>query len=167
MPRAHAVGIQIVSHPHHPRPVLASVHVQRVIFHRLHRFGLSGADGVFHQHIPALVVNVVFLGGVNVFHPALVVHKVRNSADKMPAGVKYLKHRPALAVKCQPVVQLHLACKSRVVARCPEDVIRVLFLHGRNALALTLVEDSRVCHAGNLPPAQHWLKSGWHITNSG
>src|SRR5699024_569408 len=40
------------------------------------------ADGVFHQDIPALVVDVVLLAGVHVLHIALVVDQGRYGPDK-------------------------------------------------------------------------------------
>ena len=52
-------------------------------------------------------------------------------------------------------MELHLSRKAGVVARCPENIVRVLFLHGGNALALALVEDRRVGHALDVSAPQH------------
>ena len=116
---------------------------------------LPGADGVLHQYIPALVVDVVFLRRVDVLHPALVVDQIRDGSDEVLAGVEDLKHRLAFFVEGQPVVELHLARQPRVVAGHPVQKIRAFLLHGRNAFAPALVEDGRVCHSGNDPPSQH------------
>ena len=52
-------------------------------------------------------------------------------------------------------MHLHLAGKAGVVSRVPYQVVRVLFLHLGNALALALVEDGRVRHALDHPAFQH------------
>ena len=137
------------------RSALVLVQIQRVVpQHRLF-LDLPRADGVFHQHIAALVVNVILLVRINVLHVALVVHKVRDGPDEVFAGVKHLQHGPPLGVKGQPVVHLHLSGKAGVVSRVPYQVVRVLFLHPGNALALALVEDGRVRHALDHPVFQH------------
>nr|DAL39790.1 MAG TPA_asm: hypothetical protein [Caudoviricetes sp.] len=127
---------------------------QRVVPQRFGLFGLPGAEGIFHQHIPALVVNVVFLSGVDVFHVALAVHQVRDGADEVFAGGKHLKHGPPILSKGKTVVELHLPSKPRVVTGGPVQKVRGLFLHLGNALTLTLVEDGRVGHPQNHPPFQ-------------
>ena len=109
---------------------------------------------MFHQHIAALVVNVVFLPGVDVLHIALVVHQVRDGPDEMPTGAEHLKHRPALPVKGQPVVELHLARQPGVVAGPPVQEIGRPLHHRRDALAPALVKDGRVRDALNDPPPE-------------
>ena len=72
----------------------------------------------------------------------------------MPAGVEDLKHGPPLPVKGQPVVELHLPGKPRVVARRPVQKMRSPLHHGRDALAPALVKDGRVRHSQDHPPFQ-------------
>ena len=112
-------------------------------------------DGIFHQHIAALIVDVVFLPGVDVLHIALVVHEVRDGADEVLAGIEHLQHRPALAVKIQPVVHLHLARQTGVVAGHPVQKVRPPLHHGGDALAPALVEDGRVGDALNDSAPEH------------
>ena len=70
---------------------------------------------MLHQHIAALVVDVVLLPGVDILHIALVVHKVWQGTDKMLAAAEHLQHRPPVRRKPQPVVELHLARQPGVV----------------------------------------------------
>ena len=113
-----------------------------------------GADGVLHQHIPALVVDVILLRGVDVLHIALVIDEVRDGADEVLAGVEDLQHRPSVFAESQPIVKLHLSRQTGVVAGHPVQEIRALFLHVRDALAPALVEDGRVGHAQDDPAFQ-------------
>ncbi len=69
---------------------------------------------MLHQHIAALVVDVILLPGVDILHIALVVHKVWQGTDKMLAAAEHLQHRPSVRRKPQPVVKLHLTCQPGV-----------------------------------------------------
>ncbi len=98
---------------------------------------------------------LILLVGVNVLHVALAVYQVRDGADKVLAGVEHLQHGPPVRLERQPVVELHLARQPGVVAGCPVQKVRALLLHHGNALALALVEDSRVGHAQNGAAPEH------------
>ena len=67
----------------------------------------------------------------------------------MLAGVEHLKHGPSVGIERQPIVELHLSGQPGVISGHPVQKVRAFLLHHGDALALTLVEDGRIGHAGD------------------
>ena len=94
---------------------------------------------------------------VQVLRLVLIVHEQRDCPEERLAGVENVHARISVLVELQPVVALHPARNTIVVARREVNAVSCRCL--RHAFSARSVPDRRVCHAGDLLPGQPWMLS--------
>ena len=107
---------------------------------------------MIHEIITALIINMVFLSGINVLNMLFVIYQGWDCPYKAFAGIKHIKERMTVLVKCQAVMILHLSCNPVVIPRFP---IHSLFCHNiRNGFSPVRCEYRRIGNPCDLPAFQ-------------